>query len=58
MVVTREGIPVEYTSTPGSSHDMQGLRGMPLNPPEGSTLYADAAYTDYTTEDMLSDDGI
>jgi IS5 family transposase len=58
MVVTREGIPVEYTFTPGSYHDMQGLRGMPLNLPEGSTLYADAAYTDYTTEEMLADHGI
>ncbi|KAA6340442.1 hypothetical protein EZS27_011690 [termite gut metagenome] len=58
MVVTREGIPVEYTFTHGSSHDMQGLRGMPLNLSEGSTLYADAAYTDYTTEEMRADDGI
>ncbi|KAA6312781.1 hypothetical protein EZS27_036345, partial [termite gut metagenome] len=57
-VVTGEGIPVEYTFTPGSSHDMQGLRGMPLNLPEGSILYADAACTDYNIEDMLSDDGI
>jgi hypothetical protein len=37
---------------------MQGLKGMPLNLPEGSILYADAAYTDYKTEEMLSDDGI
>ncbi|KAA6329694.1 hypothetical protein EZS27_021523 [termite gut metagenome] len=58
MVVTREGIPVEYTFTPSSSHDMQGLKQMPLNLPEGSTLYADAAYTDYTTEEMIADDWI
>ncbi|KAA6349619.1 hypothetical protein EZS27_002947 [termite gut metagenome] len=37
---------------------MQGLKQMPLNLPEGSTLYADAAYTDYNTEEMLTDDGI
>jgi transposase len=58
MIVTKEGIPVEYIFTPGSSRDMQGLKQMPLNLPEGSTLYADAAYTDYTIEEMLSDDGI
>jgi hypothetical protein len=58
IVVTKEGIPLEYTFTPGSSHDMQGLKQMPLNLPEGSTLYADAAYTDYTIEEMLSDNGI
>ncbi|KAA6332699.1 hypothetical protein EZS27_018823 [termite gut metagenome] len=56
--VTGEGIPVEYTFTPGSSHDMERLRQMPLSLPEGSTLYSDAAYTDYTTEEMLADDEI
>ncbi|KAA6318140.1 hypothetical protein EZS27_031809 [termite gut metagenome] len=58
VVVTADGIPVEYTFTSGSSHDIFGLKQMPLNLPEGSTLYADAAYRDYTLEEMLADEGI
>jgi IS5 family transposase len=58
MIVTSGGIPVEFTFTPGSKHDMDGLRQLPVNLPEGSEVLADAAYTDYLMEEMLSDNGI
>ena len=38
---------------PGSASDMRGLSALPLNLPSGSEVYADAAYTDYTVEDIL-----
>jgi len=58
VVVTAKGIPVEYTFTAASAHDMEGLKQMPLALGAPSTLFADSAYTDYTVEDMLADDGI
>jgi hypothetical protein len=36
----------------GSANDVRGLNALPLNLPPGSALYADAAYTDYTIEDI------
>jgi IS5 family transposase len=58
MIVTSSGIPVEFTFTAGSKHDLDGLRQLPVNLPEGSEVLADAAYTDYLMEEMLSDNGI
>ena len=58
VIVTSEGIPVEYSFTVGSMHDLDGLKQMPLAFSEKMTLYADSAYTDYTLEEMLEDDGI
>jgi hypothetical protein len=58
VVVTSEGIPVEYTFTVGKAHDLDGMKQLPLNLPEGSKLIGDAAYTDYLLEDMLMDNGI
>jgi hypothetical protein len=58
VVVTAEGIPVEYTFTTGNAHDLDGIRQMPLNLPPGSEIMADSAYTDYELEEMLADDGI
>jgi hypothetical protein len=58
VVVTADGIPVEYTFTAGSIHDLDGIRQMPLNLPAGSEILADAAYTDYTMEEMLTDNDI
>jgi Transposase DDE domain. len=58
VIVTDKGIPVEYTFTVGSTHDIDGLRQMPLAFSQKSTLFADSAYTDYGLEEMLADDGI
>ncbi len=58
IIVTADGIPVEYTFTPGSIHDLDGMKQMPLNLPDNTTILADAAYTDYLMEEMLADNGI
>jgi hypothetical protein len=58
VIVTSDGIPVEYSFTTGSTHDLDGLKQMPLALPKDSILYADSAYTDYTLEEMMNDDGI
>lgn len=58
VVVTAKGIPVEYTFTTASTHDLEGLKQMPLDFTQESTVFADSAYTDYELEDMLADNGI
>jgi hypothetical protein len=58
MIVTSDGIPVEFTFTAGSKHDLDGLRQLPVNLPEGSEVLADSACTDYLMEEMLSENGI
>jgi hypothetical protein len=55
VLVTTDGIPVEYTFLPGSKHDSEALKQMPFRLPEGSKIYADSGYTNYKIEDMLSD---
>lgn len=51
VIVTVDGIPIEFAILPGSHHDITGMRNMFFNLPEGSTLYGDNAYTDYDYED-------
>lgn len=58
MIVTSDGIPVEFTFTTGNIHDLDGFKQMPVNLPKGSQILADAAYTDYLLEEMLLDDGV
>ena len=58
LLTTSSGIPVEFCFAPGSQADIKGLHQLPLNLEQGSVLYADAAYTDYQIEDMLSQEGI
>jgi hypothetical protein len=55
LISTKDGIPVEFVFLPGSANDVRGLNALPLNLPPGSELYADAAYTDYTIEDILEE---
>lgn len=55
VLVTTEGIPVEYTFLPGSRHDSEALKQMPFNLAENSIIYADSGYTNYVIEDMLND---
>ena len=58
VIITSDGIPVEYTFTTGNVPDLNGMKQLPLNLPEQSEILADSAYTDYTTEEMMLDDGI
>lgn len=51
VIVTVDGIPVEFAILPGSCHDIDGMKSMYFNIPEGSTLYGDSAYTDYNYEE-------
>ena len=51
VIATVDGIPVEFAILPGSFHDIDGLKNMYFNLPEGSTVYGDSAYTDYNYEE-------
>ncbi|MDR1199261.1 MAG: transposase [Prevotellaceae bacterium] len=53
VVVTADGIPVEYTFIAGSTHDPDGFKQLPLNFPEYSEILADSAYSDYSMEKCL-----
>lgn len=55
VVATTDGLPVSYHIHPGSEADMTGLRQLDLDLPDGSVLYADAAYTDYAHEDVFEE---
>ncbi len=56
MIVTVEGLPVEFCILPGSLADIQGLAELPLQLPAGAQVAADAAYTYYEWEDALLQD--
>jgi Transposase DDE domain len=59
VVVTVEGVPVEYSILPGSLSDIEGLAHLPLALPVGADVAADAAYTYYEWEDALREgDGV
>ena len=55
LLSTIDGIPVEFVFLPGEAHDTRGLKALPLNLPPGSTVYGDAGYTDYLTEDDIQE---
>ncbi|MDR2927746.1 MAG: IS982 family transposase [Cytophagaceae bacterium] len=58
MIVTSDGISVKFTFTAGSIHDIDRIKQLPVNLPDGSELPADFAYTDYLLEDMPADNNI
>lgn len=58
MIITSNGIPVEFTFTTGRTHDLDGFKQLPVNLPQGSEILADSAYTDYQLEEMLLDNQI
>ena len=47
LIVTSNGIPVEFTFTTGNAHDLDGFRQLPVNLPDRSFLMGDSAYTDF-----------
>lgn len=54
VVVTVEGLPVEFWVLPGAASDIEGLSELPLCLPVGAEVAADAAYTFYEWEDALA----
>ena len=59
VVTTAEGVPVELAFLPGEANDVRGLEVLPLALPEGSTLFMDSGYTDYSAEDAAREfDGV
>ncbi|WP_456298559.1 IS982 family transposase [Limibacter armeniacum] len=55
LITTSSGIPVQYFLMAGSVHDITGFQSMNLEIPEGSSLYGDAAFTDYDLEDLYAE---
>lgn len=53
LLITQEGIPVEFGFVPGSEHDALALKKLPLELPAESEVFADSAYTNYEIEDQL-----
>lgn len=53
QVLTLHGIPVEFCLVPGSENDTQALGKLPFDLPPESSIYMDAGYTDYLSEDDL-----
>ena len=53
LLVTKEGIPVEFCFVPGCESDSVSLKKLPLELPEESEVFADSAYTNYEIEDQL-----
>jgi hypothetical protein len=55
VMVTVEGVPVEFCILPGSLSDVSGLADLPFALPAGAQVAADAAYTFYEWEDELAE---
>lgn len=54
LLVTATGQPVEFVLAPGAQADITVFKSFALDLPAGSTIYADAAYTDSHWEDLLA----
>ena len=55
MVVDKDGVPIEFSFTPGGSSDCTNMQDLSLQLPEHSLLLGDAAYTCYEFEDLLAE---
>ena len=58
LVTTGAGEPVEFSLVAGSEADVSVFKELNLDLPEGSTIFADKAYTDYDYEDLLEEVGL
>ena len=58
LMVTEDGMPVEFFLSPGSCFDGSGLFAFDFDLPKGSQVVADKAYNNYPVEDMLAVAGI
>lgn len=55
VLINSQGIPVEFGFVPGCESDVQALKKLPLEVAAESSIYADAAYTDYQIEDDIKE---
>src|SRR5215813_11830130 len=55
LMVTQDGHPVECFLTPGGFGDVDALKYYASALPDGSIIYADKAYNDYESEDLLKE---
>jgi hypothetical protein len=53
MIVTTDGIPVEFAFVPGRISDVKGMNFLQYDLPDGSRNINDSAYTNYQFEDNL-----
>lgn len=53
LLVTKDGIPVEFGYVPGCENDSISLKKLPMELPAESEVFADSAYTNYEIEDQL-----
>lgn len=53
LLITSDGIPVEFCILPGSLSDLQGMAELMLDLPAEAQLFVDAAYNCYEWEDHL-----
>ena len=53
QVLTLNGVPVEFCMVPDREHDSQSLGKLPFDVAPESTIYMDAGYRDYLSEDDL-----
>lgn len=58
MIISTNGIPIYFEYQPGSIHDLTAFKEMNMEAIEGGVLYADSAYTDYSLEEQLSEQGL
>jgi hypothetical protein len=56
VLVTAGGQPVDMVLAPASDADISAFKRLHLDLPDGATIYADKAYTDYVCEDVLRED--
>ena len=55
VIVTRDGIPVDFFIGAGSFHDITAFQVMNINLPSKSELHGDSAYTDYELEELYAE---
>ena len=55
VLVTGSGEPVEVFLAPGADADVRALHRFRFDVPEGSTVYADSAFTHYAVEDLMQE---
>ena len=55
IVATTDGVPVDFYVHAGSEADVDGLRALAPDLPEGSVRYTDAGYPDYAWEDLFEE---
>jgi hypothetical protein len=53
LISTADGLPVEFMVSPASTHDNTALQMMPIDLPEKSHLYGDAAYLNQEEQALL-----